>query len=98
MVFSQPYKIDRTDYIVANYDINRVYAHHKTVSNAHKKFPIYNDEEITEESKISILKVDRDTALYYRDLFVHKLGTTQAQQYYLFLIDGRVVITAFGWR
>jgi hypothetical protein len=95
VVFSQPYKIDRTDYIVANYDINRVYAYHKTVSNAPKRFPIYNDEEITEESKISILKVDRDTALYYRDLFVHKLGTTQAEQYYLFLIDSRVV-TAFG--
>lgn len=95
VVFSQPYKLDRTDYLVANYEVSDIYAHNKTGANEPRIFPIYNDEEITPESRISVIKVDRDTALYYRDLFVHKLGTTQAEQYYLFLIDGRVV-TAFG--
>lgn len=95
VVFSQPHKIDRVDYIVANYDVKNVYAHQKTMTKDPRMYPIYNEEEITEDSKISFVKADRDTALYYRDLFVHKLGMTQAEQYYLFLIDGRVV-TSFG--
>lgn len=95
VVFAQPYKHGRTDYIVANFDTKNVYAHAKTRTNKPRIYPIYNDQEITPDSKISFIKTDRDTCLYYRDLFVHKLGSTQAEQYYLFLIDGRVV-TAFG--
>jgi len=95
VALSQPHKGDRIDYIVANYKPEKNYAHQKANTNKPKIYPVYNDEEITEDSKISFVKTDRDTALYYRDLFVHKLGSTQAEQYYLFLIDGRVV-TAFG--
>jgi len=40
--------------------------------------------------------VDKDTALHYRDLLVHRLpGSTVSERYYLFTIDGRVV-TVFG--
>lgn len=58
-------------------------------------YPIFNDDEITEDSKVQILEVDKDTCLYYRDLFVHKLGVAKAERYYLMMIDNKVV-TAFG--
>jgi len=35
------------------------------------------------------------TALYYRDLFVHRLGATTADRGFLLLVDGQVM-TAFG--
>jgi aspartyl-tRNA synthetase len=59
----------------------------------HKIFPIYSDEDITEDTEIEFVQVDKETALYYRDLFVHKLGTTLAEGYFLMLIDGKVNTT-----
>ena len=58
-----------------------------------KELPIYADEEITPDSEIRFIAVDRETALYYRDLFVHKLGITDAESFFLMLVDGRVVTT-----
>lgn len=60
-----------------------------------KKYQIYDDSEITPDTKIEFIQVDETTALYYRDLFVHKLGTTTAEAFYLMLIDGKVN-TALG--
>lgn len=93
-IYAQPYSIDRTDYVVSNQMGNDTYAV-TTPRKPPKRFPIYNDEDITEETKIEFVEVDKETALYYRDLFVHKLGTTKAEAYYLMLIDGKVN-TALG--
>jgi Phage GNAT-like domain/Phage DNA Adenine Methylase-like domain 1 len=59
------------------------------------KLPIYDDHEITPKSKFDVILVGLPTALYYRDLFVHRLGTTTADRGFLLLVDGQV-ITAFG--
>jgi len=60
-----------------------------------KKLPIYDDHEITPASKFQVIVVGLPTALYYRDLFVHRLGATTADRGFLLLVDGQV-ITAFG--
>jgi hypothetical protein len=60
-----------------------------------KKLPIYDDHEITPASKFHVIMVGLPTALYYRDLFVHRLGATTADRGFLLLVDGQVM-TAFG--
>jgi hypothetical protein len=60
-----------------------------------KHFEVYADQEITEASVLSVVAVNAHTGLYYRDLFVHRLGTTNAEAHFLLLVDDRV-ITAFG--
>lgn len=52
--------------------------------------PVYDDHEITAETEIGFVKVDRDTALYFYDLFVKDLGMVDAEVFYLFCIDGQV--------
>jgi len=86
---------ERIDYIVANRDVPDRYASADTRTGPPKRYPIYEDEEITPDSRINFVAVDKHTALYYRDLFVHRLGTTAAERYFLMLIDGRAV-TALG--
>jgi hypothetical protein len=60
-----------------------------------KKLPIYDDHEITPASTFHVIMVGLPTALYYRDLFVHRLGATTADRGFLLLVDGQVM-TAFG--
>ena len=85
-----------TDYLLANRDLDRrrVVLREKAGHNA-QKLAIYDDDEITAESTIEFRATDKNTALWYRDLFVHRLGTTAARSYYLLLIDGRVT-TSLG--
>lgn len=94
VIYAQYMGGGRTDYIISNKQFEG-YAKSENKKASISIYPIYNDEEITPESKIDILEVDKETCLYYRDLFVHKLGTTKAECYYLMLIDGKVT-TAFG--
>lgn len=94
-VFAQPFGLDRTDYVVCNQRVDKAYAVQSTKVKPIKKYQIYDDSEITPDTKIEFIQVDETTALYYRDLFVHKLGTTTAEAFYLMLIDGKVN-TALG--
>lgn len=94
IVYAQYMGGGRTDYIISNRAFIG-YAKTENKKNKVELFPIYNDEEITPDSRINMIEVDKDTCLYYRDLFVHKLGVAKAERYYLMLIDGKVV-TAFG--
>jgi len=94
VIYAQYMGKGRTDYIISN----KALTPYATTENKDAKiavYPIYDDSEITADSKVEILEVDKETCLYYRDLFVHKLGTTKAECYYLMLIDGKVT-TAFG--
>ena len=53
------------------------------------KYPLIpEDHLITPESKVSFVKVDHATAMYYRMLLCHRFGTTGADQYYLAILDG----------
>lgn len=94
-LFAAELKADRIDYVVSNREPTDWYAHRKTNANKPRVYEIYNEQEITAETKIQLIETDRATCLYYRDLFVHRLGATDACIFYLMLIDGRVA-TAFG--
>ncbi len=54
-----------------------------------------DSHEITAQSGIWYAKVDKTKALYYRDLFAHKLAATRAEQYYVAICDG-YLMAVFG--
>lgn len=64
------------------------------VCDPHLKF-LPDDHEITRKSTLAFAKISKETALYYRDLFAHKLGVTRAQSYFIATIDG-YVMAVFG--
>lgn len=84
-------KKDKNDYFLTNYEDKKVFTSYKTLAKKPKIYPIYNEQEITRKSKIGFVPVKEETALYYRDLFIHRLGVTKAEAYYLLLVDGRVI-------
>jgi len=50
------------------------------------------DYEITQTTKIEAVTTNRETALYLRDIWAHKMGVTAASSYYIITLDGM----AFG--
>jgi hypothetical protein len=87
-------KYERTDYLVANRPLP--IAHTKveltqTNQGTARIFDVYADQEITPDSVLEFVEIDRPTVMYYRDLFVHRLGTTQSEWYIAMLVDGRLV-------
>jgi len=46
--------------------------------------------EITPNTRVSFMVTKKEHGLYYRDLFAHKLGHTNAEIYVLMLLDGHV--------
>src|SRR2546430_5765353 len=73
----------------------QAYAKNSTGFGAIRKLPICDDHEITPASKFHVILVGLPTALYYRDLFAHRLGAPTADRGFLLLVDGQVM-TAFG--
>jgi len=92
-VFGKP-DDHRALWIIANHSVE-ARAENLTGFGEVKKLPIYDDHEITPASKFQVIMVGLPTALYYRDLFVHRLGATTADRGFLLLVDGQVM-TAFG--
>jgi len=57
----------------------------------YKNAKIFSDEdELTPETKVQWITVSPEHALYYRDLFAHKLGTVKAETHRILLLDGKV--------
>ena len=53
--------------------------------------PIFTDEhEITTDSVVAFTKISEEQAMYYRDLFAHRLGATLSEQHYAFILDGQL--------
>jgi hypothetical protein len=84
----------RALWIIANRSVD-CRADNRTGFGDIRRLPIYDDHEITPASKFHVIMVGLPTALYYRDLFVHRLGATTADRGFLLLVDGQVM-TAFG--
>lgn len=84
----------KAGYLAANRELE-IGVHARARDHEIQQFPIYNDEEITPDTQVAFVCVDGHTCLYYRDLFVHRLGAVASEQYFLMLLDGRVV-TAMG--
>lgn len=60
-------------------------------------YPIVPDTYIiTEKTKITMKTVGADVAMYYRDLWAHKLGVTKGEKYQIMLLDG-MVFGVVGW-
>ncbi|HOI37201.1 MAG TPA: hypothetical protein PLF11_07430 [Bacillota bacterium] len=53
------------------------------------------DYEICPDTQVSMKMVKRDVAMYYRDLFAHKMGQTAAEWDVVMLLDG-MVFGVFG--
>jgi hypothetical protein len=94
LVYSHPTKIRRFNCVLSTRGLpSRA---EQVVDAKPQLFPVYDEHEITAHSKVEVVKVDAQTGLYYRDLFVHRLGAkVVARIYFLILIDGQVT-TAFG--
>lgn len=59
-----------------------------------KGYRLFTDEDTFDEnSKVTFLKVKEENALYYRDLFAHRLGDVKAELYFVMLIDDKIVST-----
>ena len=93
-VFGRPESREKALWIIANQSM-QAYAENHTGFGDVRRLPIYDDHEITPASKFRVILVGLPTALYYRDLFVHRLGATTADRGFLLLVDGQVM-TAFG--
>jgi len=93
-VFGRPETREKALWIIANRSM-QAYAENDTGFGDIRKLPIYDDHEITPASKFHVIMVGLPTALYYRDLFVHRLGATTADRGFLLLVDGQVM-TASG--
>lgn len=84
----------RVDYIISTRDVDMSQSltlHSQTAGGQPRIFEVYADQEITPDSELEFVEIDRPTAMYYRDLFVHRLGTTQSEWYLGMLVDGRLV-------
>lgn len=82
----------RMDYLVTNkppsfFHIERL----RSPIPKNYNYPILNPgDRITIDSKIGFVVAPKEVVLYYRDLFVHRLGATQAEKHYLAIVDGKV--------
>jgi hypothetical protein len=92
-VFGRPESREKALWIIANRSM-QAYAENRTGLGDIRTLPIYDDHEITPASKFRVIMVGLPTALYYRDLFVHRLGATTADRGFLLLVDDQVM-TAF---
>lgn len=100
ILFVSEQKRDKHEWLIANRDIDLRHASTAlVVRHQPHLYPVYDDGEITPASRVDLIPVNHETATYYRDLFVHRLGSVNAESYLLsyllLLIDGKVT-TAFG--
>jgi hypothetical protein len=90
-VFALERPKSKVDYLLCNRpDEARLLVKHRSITKiAPAKIPnLPLDHEMTDKSVAQIVPTTKERALYYRDLFAHKLGATRAEQYFLVLIDG----------
>jgi hypothetical protein len=101
IIYGHQKGVDRVDYwLCTRPEIVKDFAHAyyietmKAADFSRGRWPVMTDaDELTEDSRITFQPVDALTALYYRDLFAHKLGASKAEHYYLMLINGKVFAT-----
>lgn len=54
--------------------------------------PLSDQDKIGDDARCEIVRIDSKTAFYYRELWVHRLGPTSAQAYFMGLIDGKAAM------
>lgn len=80
------------EYLYSNKDLEVIQAKRVNVDNPQRApYNILTDkDEITENSELSVVNINHEQAMYYRDLFVHRLGVSQAEISLLLLIDEKI--------
>lgn len=77
--------------------VNHVHSYKIREHRPYKNAPLWGYEDVlTAETKVQVVQVPLETALYYRDLWAHRLGVTGARTCTLILLDGKVFGTV-GW-
>ena len=97
-IFARQYVKNRYDYWLINK--TKFYPYKKILVTLGQKkvkpvrgLKLFNDKsEITENSKVKMILMKEENALYYRDLLAHKLGSTKSETYIGITIDN----TLFG--
>lgn len=59
-----------------------------------KGMEMFTEGDVRPEAEIKIFQITEEEALYYRELYAHKLGTTKAEVYVGLTIDGKLFGTA----
>lgn len=59
---------------------------------ANPRFPVWGSKKdrIRPDSKIAFTKAKKEIAMYYRDLFAHRLGASNSEAFWLMWLDGKV--------
>jgi len=80
------------EYLYVNKDLDIIRAKRPNADKPQRApYSILTDkDEITEESEISVVHITHEQAMYYRDLFVHRLGVSQAEVNVLLLVDQKI--------
>ena len=102
VVYGREYFVDRYDYwlltkpeILSDFKFKGAI----TFKNEHelkkyKNVPMWGIyDELKPDTKVDFRSVPAEVALYYRDLWAHKLGNTKAEHYFLILLDKKVFAT-----
>ena len=72
------------------YRVDRPKATHDSILH-YELYP--RDRMLKPEDYIQIYDLNKETALYYRDLFAHRLGTTVAAHYFGIFVNGKLMST-----
>lgn len=80
------------EYLYSNKNLNLIQAKRANIDKPQRvPYSILTDkDEITEKSEITVVHITHEQAMYYRDLFVHRLGVSQAEISVLLLIDQKI--------
>lgn len=82
---------DSFDYYLYNRDFNKTIYRKKETAVQPKKVALFSDaDRIRKDSKIWFEPITKEQALYYRDLFAHRLGVTRSELYVAMFIDGKM--------
>lgn len=97
VIFGSEYEDGRVDYLLANrpaeilerYSVGAAVKPLVGVQPSPAPMLGYEDE-ITPDSVLRFVMVPKNVALYYHDLWAHRLGVTNSRVHYLALVDGKV--------
>jgi len=89
-IYLKEYNKERIDYILSNRPelFPKVSTFNQTNIRPSNFKLLPTTHVITPESKIIFIKASKEEALYYRNLFVHKLNATRSQRYIFGILDG----------
>ncbi len=98
VICAREYKTDRSDYWLFTkpdvlkkwplyHELNRKLDPKTPI----KRYPIMGTTDtINNNTKVGILPLNESTAMYYRDLWAHKLGTTSGTMFFGFFLDDKI--------